>query len=277
MTIDVRLRPDRPNVARGMTLLEVLVACGILVVGLASVAAILPAAASLLADAATVDRSAALAANAAADLVGRGVLKASSFPAGIKTIVIGDMFPATPFNASPYKRDSGLRGSIDEAAYGTIAYGATLAPSYLPPSGLQAGMPARLSIAVFRRNDAEFRNIKVEAVGNGPASGVFRISEVSAPPNPPETTPAALEMARRRFLRGCSWVLVDRNGVVTWLHIGSSWATFAPNTKAQQIAGSYVSFTDPQAATSVASGNTLQVVAFSGLVRLEERLVTLEP
>ncbi len=274
--MSARRRHNRQRETPGMTLLEVLIACGILVVGLASVAAILPAAASLLAEAATVDRSSALAANAAADLAGRGVLKASSFPAGIKTIVIGDMFPATPFSAPPYKRDSSLRGAIDEAAYGTIAYGATLAPSYLPPSGLQAGMPARLAIAVFRRNDTDFREIKLDAVGSGPASGVFRVAEISAP-SPPDTTPAGLELARRRFLRGCSWVLVGRNGVVTWLHVGSSWATFAPNTQAKQVSGSYVSFTDPQAAASVASGTSLQVFAFSGLVRLEERLVTLEP
>jgi len=261
-----------------MTLLEVLIACGILVVGLASVAAILPAAATLLGEAATVDRAAALAANASADLVGRGVLKSSLFTAGIKTFVIGDMFPAAPFNATPFKRDSSLRGPIDEAAYATASYGATLSPFYVPPSGIQPGMPARLAIAVFTKADPDCREIKMEAVGGAPASGVFRVTEVLArAPDSAVTTPSGLELARRRFLRGCSWVLATKDGVVTWLHVGSSWATFVPNTQAQEIAGSYVSFTDPQAATAAATGNALQVFGFAGLVRLDDQVLTLEP
>jgi hypothetical protein len=261
-----------------MTLLEVLIACGILVVGLASVAAILPAAASLLGEAATVDRGSALAANSAADLVGRGVLKTSLFTPGIKTVVVGDMFPATTFNAVPFKRDSSLRGPIDEAAYATASYGATLSPFYVPASGIQPGMPARLAIAVFTKPDPDCREVRLEAVGGGPASGVFRVAEVLArAPDPAVATPAGLELARRRFLRGCSWVLATKNGVITWLHVGSSWATFVPNTQAQEIAGSYVSLTDPQAATTAATGSTLQVFAFAGIVRLDERVVTLEP
>lgn len=274
----------------GMTLLEVLIACGILVVGLASVAAILPAAASLLGEAATVDRASALAANASSDLVGRGVLKSSLFAGGIKTVVIGDMFradapanpPANPpenlFAKAPFKLDSSLRGPIDEAAYATASYGATLSPFYVPPSGIQPGMPARLAVAVFTKSDPDCREIKLEAVGGAPASGVFRVTEVLArAPDPAVTTPAGLELARRRLLRGCSWVLATKNGVVTWLHVGSSWATFAPNTNAQEIAGSYVSFTDPQAAAAAANGNSLQAFAFAGIVRLDERVVTLEP
>ncbi|MBM4058212.1 MAG: hypothetical protein FJ275_08255, partial [Planctomycetes bacterium] len=47
----------------GMTLLEVLVACGILVMGLASVAAMLPAAGARLAEATAIDRAGTLSAN----------------------------------------------------------------------------------------------------------------------------------------------------------------------------------------------------------------------
>jgi hypothetical protein len=261
-----------------MTLLEVLIACGVLVVGLASVAAILPAAASLLGEAATVDRASALAANAAADLVGRGVLKAGLFAGGIKTVVIGDMFPATPFNAAPFKRDSSLRGPIDEAAYATSSYGATVCPFYVPPSGIQPGMPARLAVAVFTKSDPDCREVKLEAVGGNPGSGVFRLVEVVArAPDPSVTDPVGLDVARRQLLRGCSWVLATKNGSLSWLHVGSSWATFAVNSQAQDLAGAYVSFTDPQSAAAAASGNTLQVFAFAGLVRLDERIVTLEP
>jgi Tfp pilus assembly protein PilV len=75
----------------------VLVACGILVIGLASVAALLPAAASVMADASRLDRAANLATNAVADLRFRGLLRADSFTDQVKTLVFGEMFPNAPF------------------------------------------------------------------------------------------------------------------------------------------------------------------------------------
>jgi Tfp pilus assembly protein PilV len=63
----------------GVTLLEVLVACGILVVGLASVASILPAAGTRLAQATLEDRAGTAAANAYADIVNRGLVAADIF------------------------------------------------------------------------------------------------------------------------------------------------------------------------------------------------------
>ena len=58
----------------GMTLLEVLVACGILVFALSGIAAILPAAGSRLAESVAEDRAALLAANVYADLRASGIL-----------------------------------------------------------------------------------------------------------------------------------------------------------------------------------------------------------
>jgi hypothetical protein len=62
-----------------MSLLEVLVALGVLAGGLASVAALLPAAGARLADATAIDQAGALAANTQADLRIRNVLTASMF------------------------------------------------------------------------------------------------------------------------------------------------------------------------------------------------------
>lgn len=60
----------------GLTLLEVLVSCGILAIGLASVAALLPAAGSRFAQATQADRAGALAASVRAELVSRGLVAA---------------------------------------------------------------------------------------------------------------------------------------------------------------------------------------------------------
>jgi type II secretory pathway pseudopilin PulG len=68
-----RLSGDRP----GFSLLEVLVACGILVIGLASIAAILPAAGSRLGEASAQDRAAAAAAVAMSDIQCRGLVSRS--------------------------------------------------------------------------------------------------------------------------------------------------------------------------------------------------------
>lgn len=63
----------------GLSLLEVLVACGILVIGLTSIAAILPAAGSRLSQASQADRGGTLAANAYAEMVNRGLIAADLF------------------------------------------------------------------------------------------------------------------------------------------------------------------------------------------------------
>ena len=71
-----------PTSARsGITLLEVLVACGILVVGLASLASVLPAASSRLAQATIEDRGGIAAANAYAEVVNRTLTSGTLFQA----------------------------------------------------------------------------------------------------------------------------------------------------------------------------------------------------
>lgn len=82
----------------GITLLEVLIASGILVIGLSSIAAIFPAAGSLLGEAATNGRVAAIASNAFRDIELRSTLTALLFPTPVpptnppRTVVIGEMF-----------------------------------------------------------------------------------------------------------------------------------------------------------------------------------------
>lgn len=85
------MTPSSPDLCRrGFTLLEVLVACGILVVALASIAAMLPAAASRLGDAMDADRSASAMAVAFSELQVRRLNSGTLFPvSGTAAVVFG--------------------------------------------------------------------------------------------------------------------------------------------------------------------------------------------
>jgi hypothetical protein len=93
------LRPVAPRRA-GITLLEVLVACGILVVGLASLASVLPAAGSRLAQASVEDRAGVAAANAYAECVARGLVTSDLFVSSTRACGFGrgfeEILPAIP-------------------------------------------------------------------------------------------------------------------------------------------------------------------------------------
>jgi hypothetical protein len=235
-----------------MTLLEVLVACGILVVGLASVAAILPAASSLLAEAANIDRAAALAANAAADVKARGVLRASLFAGGIKTLVSGDLFASSKFNTAPFKKQAGLGTPADEAIYARLDYAFAVTP-FPSPGPVQSGTPAQLTVAVFRKSDAEAsgQQFQLAAVGGG----VYKLTGPSA------------QADRKRFFPGCSWVLAKAGDSIHWLHVAGSWQTGAD---------AFIAFTDAAAATAAASGGTLNVDRFNPVLCINETIITLE-
>ena len=249
-------QPRRTARASGITLLEVLIACGILVIGLASVAALLPAAASVFAEATAVDRGGSLAANAAADLQFRGTVSADDFGQNIKTVVVGDMFPATPFNAAPFKRIANAPTAMDETAYGRAWYGATVSPflDNVPP---EAGMMARVAVVVFKSSDPTVKLVNLSRV----SPGVYKLTA---------GTPQEREADRRRLLPGCSWVALVSNGTVRWLRVGSSWPTYQPG--GQTPKDSFVSFVDAEAIT----GDTVDVYAFSKVLRVEERIITLK-
>ena len=78
---------------RGISLLEVLVACGLLVIALASIAALLPAAGTRLSQASLADRSGMLAANAYAEVMNRGLLSSALYSG---TTAFGTSITAPP-------------------------------------------------------------------------------------------------------------------------------------------------------------------------------------
>lgn len=249
-----------------MTLLEVLVACGILVIGLASVAALLPAAASVLVDASRIERAANLATNAVADLRFQGIPAAAEFKEPVKTLVIGRMFPDTPFGQNPFVKRVVPPTPLDEQAYGRAWYGATITPLSQGVE-IKKGMPAKATIVVFGQEDAESRTIPLTQQW----PGVYRLTA---------GTGQEREAARKRFLPSCAWAAVIVDNAVLWLHVGNSWATYtkAGQTRAEKsVEQCFVSFSDPAAAADAADeNNVLTVYAFSGVLKLEEHIVTLE-
>jgi len=248
-----------------MTLLEVLVACGILVIGLASVAALLPAAASVLADASRIERAANLATNAVADLRFQGIPSATTFQGPVKTLVIGSMFPDMPFGRNPFVKQVVSPTPLDEQAYGRAWYGATITPLSQGVE-IKKGMPAKATVVVFSQQNVESRSIPLTQQW----PGVYRLTSGAGQER---------EAARKRFLPSCAWAAVVVDDAVLWLHVGNSWATYtkAGQTRAEKsVEQCFVSFSDPAAAAAASNNNTLTVHAFAGVLKLEEHIVTLE-
>lgn len=262
-----------------MTLLEVLVALGILVAGLASVAALMPAAGARLADATAIDRAGTLAANAHADLRNRGLLTASLFPANrvitastSHICVIGDAFPDTPFLSgtsfisgtfSKYsipgtlptftmtlQDDLQLSGTTLLTNTTSVSYAATVLPT--ATGTLSAGSPVRVGVVVFKRPNVEWKEIRLQRIG----TGLFQlITSATATQN---------ELDRKRFLPACSWVFATSTTAPAqsrWLQVGSSWTLSGSS--------SCVSFSDTE--STVLSSGTITVQAFTNVLRVDER------
>jgi len=295
MTSHVPLYVDAGH-RKGVTLLEVLIAGGILAVGLAGVAAILPAAGLILGEASSADRAAALANNAFAELSRLGTFKAADFLDGtfsLKTAVVGDMFitPSLTPTRTPYpfpltaavtapstfvRNPSVTRTTADQAAYGIVWFGATATPlqSIRP---LKPGAAARVTVIVTQSATPERDRVGLRAVAG--VSGVYEIdasagAAASGSPAttlfPPQASVILRDDIRKRLLTGCAWVAVVDNaaGTVRWLRVANSWVTYEAD--GVTIKNCYVSFTDQMVTTT-----PLTVYAFQGIIRVEERIIQL--
>lgn len=286
----------------GMTLLEVLVACGILVVGLASVAAMLPAAGSRLAEAAVIDRGGTLSANCFADLRTRQSFKATLFSPATTTLVIMGDDASIPLFKTPMlgQWTEGLTSTTKRYTHAQLNIPATcfelrdsvqLGPTNLPEEQLgqacrciatvaridkttpvSAGTLARLSIAVFRNSTASSQKFDVTPSAFG--VGVYAV------PGAANTAAAA----RKRFLPACGAALaVPKNGdAPRWLRIASSWTTLRIDANGNTVPDvSYVCFSDAGLAEQCrvqtdGKLGALTVWGVSQLIRVDERTVALE-
>jgi hypothetical protein len=235
----------QPNVSRGgWTVLEVLISSGIMVVGLACVAALLPAAAQRMAQAVSEDRAGTVAANAYADIMARR-------PLGLLSAGTGDLLNGLASNQiavfgcladDDIKRD-GSSGSdsitlkIDEASFGganaweshdALQYGEVSGSptnsivgsereyrsgvcwlaTVTCPAGAAPGNAADLSIAVFKKRPEEYRSYS-------PVNGFYNVPDDE----------------RRQFLKGCSYVLdVTPAQTPTWRLVTASWSNGSDTT-----------------------------------------------
>jgi prepilin-type N-terminal cleavage/methylation domain-containing protein len=82
---------------RGITLLEVLIAMGVLAIGLSSVVALVPAGRSQASRAVVLDRAASLAANVLADVATFGLLRDGVFPLASGTVTVIDPASETAY------------------------------------------------------------------------------------------------------------------------------------------------------------------------------------
>ena len=246
----------------GLSLLEVLVAGGILAVGLASVSALLPAASARLGQATQQDRAGVLAANARAECVNRGLVAADIFSSATTACVFGELaglsgtgIAGASANLAQRTGTSAFQLADDPA----FRWGAMLAPA----SGTAAaGLPATLSIAVFRKAPT--------------ISGTIRLNGGTSSPRFQLTSGTALrdEATRRQFLPACSHAVALTNPP-RWVRVTSSWTMPGPITSGSENPALRRSFVviDPNPLTS---GTILNVIGFDGLLRLDQYPVTLD-
>lgn len=186
----------------GFSLLEVLVACGILVLGLASVAAILPAAGARLGEAAAQDRAAAASYVAFSDLRSRGLCAQDLFPGA----------PSSPATAVVFGETLSLSISTACTANGyligttpPVAASGTLTSGVGVVSGsLQAGTTPVLSAPLPTTIASRISNVTDPAVDN--RRGYFLEDEVKYGPSLTGSGPANLFAdGMRSFNRGVCW------------------------------------------------------------------------
>lgn len=250
----------------GITLLEVLVACGILVVGLASLASVLPAAGSRLAQATVEDRAGLLATNAYAEIVNRGLAssdlfqansltKACVFGSGLDAVpgiaegnVRGDTYCQVANTAVLAQRIDMSRGFLleDDLVYGSPTSTETPLNQFFnnnagpreyragicwgamltPLSGTAAAGAEATLSAAVFRKAGAAKLIQL-AQQNG--TTLFLYSTGGSGNN--SSTGAADEQTRKQFLPGCSYVLalpVAATIGPKWLKIMSSWTNRGP-------------------------------------------------
>jgi len=299
------LPSPRPVHRSGMSLLEVLVACGILVVGLASVAAMLPAAASRLSQASAQDRSVAAAQAALVEIEARQLLSRDLFASGSAALVFGLGTPQAadlPNVGTALSRPVGVgfahRMDNDPASDGRMYYvedevqydlAAGSAPTHSCASGIRQ----------FRRGVCWGAVVLPEPWGTGTASlNAARVGiAVFQKPGAPErfalttvfsgSTPSAMfeapggsmdDATRKQYLKPCSYVLAipPSNSVAPrWLAIVSSWPIWTPGVDPQKSLPTAFRFTfrDEVPLNLLSGSTTLTVIGFPNLLGVTEQVM----
>jgi type II secretory pathway pseudopilin PulG len=298
---------------RGITLLEVLIACGLLIIGLSAMASLLPAAGARLAQASLADRAGVLASNAFADATSRGLIAADAFPAAaasdpqaVRALAIGAIvgqLPGYGVLPSGHRTDDSFTGPTDavlkrcisprafmledEIVYGPPALGsapvnafAATADGSLGPRQVRDGVCWGATLAP---------NLFPPARGGAAvlAIAVFRRGGAVVPGEMKAATPVVLTRTDSFYeaditqggglLRACEWILAMPSSPTTaprWFQIMSSWTFEPPEPQTPRLI--FRNQPEFQSLTGASSnGSKATVFAFEGLVRVDEHLVTL--
>ena len=286
----------------GFSLLEVLVACGILVIGLTSIAAILPAASSRLAEATAEDRAGTLAANAYAEAVARGLLSSDIFPAsssGTTCVVFGRVLTINGTSTS-------IPGGKVALASGTTVSGTvslTQAQYILTPLSTRIdqarGFVLEDDLTYSIPTTGETPNNSFLNGGTGPREykdgvcwgGMLTPTVLTGTVGPGSVATLSLAVfkksggiqsltltptsgyysvlpadaqTRKKYAKGCSYLLVlPTSAAPTWQRINASWT---------RTGSTFLTFTG----TQLFSGSTTLAIGFEGLLRLDERTIVLD-
>ena len=291
----------------GFSLLEVLVACGILVIGLTSIAAILPAASSRLAEATAEDRAGTLAANAYAEAVARGLLSSDLFPAsssGTTCVVFGRVLTVNGTSTS-------IPGGKVALASGTTVSGTVLltqAQYILTPLSTRIdqtrGFVLEDDLTYSIPTTGETPNNSFLNSGTGPREykdgvcwgGMLTPTVLTGTVGPGSVATLSLAVfkksggiqsltltptsgyysvlpadaqTRKTYAKGCSYLLVlPTSAAPTWQRINASWTV----TGSTVLTGStFLTFTGTQSFPK-----DTPAIGFEGLLRLDERTIVLD-
>ncbi|MBU6309502.1 MAG: hypothetical protein KJS77_07140 [Planctomycetes bacterium] len=303
-----------PAARRGITLLEVLIACGLLVIGLSTMAALLPASSARLAQASLADRAGVLASNALADSINRGLVAAENFPTASamnplpgRTLAIGSLVGQLPgFGVLPSGRkadeyftvpsEEGRRRCGSPRTFlleDEVQYGPSPSVASAPSNAFSTASDGSTGPRQVR--DGVCWGATVTPQVFPPAAGgaavlaiaVFKRSGDITSGDMKDAMPVGVTrtnsfyeadvLASGPLLRPCTWVLAIPASPSTaprWFQVMSSW-TFEPPA-AQTTRLIFRNQQDFESATGTGStGSKATVFAFEGLIRVDEHLVTL--
>lgn len=302
------MRPDSENHCAqraGFSLLEVLVACGILVVGLAGIAAIMPAAGARLGEASAQDRAAAAVENAFVDISARGLVSKDLFlqagattysgtsaalfgaaipamPAGIPNIfpVTGNTPAAawlatridtnTAQNRGFFLEDELLYAPTDDVPLNSFVDGAREFNRGICWSAMVSPMPWLTppnSFKVAKVSVAVFRKPPTESMDMRLEQAAGNVFNV--------TSPSPLDdAARKTFLKPCGFLLAvpmsSGTAAPQWLEINSSWMreNLPPQPPTLQVS------LRSEAFSSATVSGPIRAIGFDNLLTVTERIMT---
>lgn len=285
----------------GITLLEVLIACGLLVIGLTTMAALLPAAGFRLAQAHVEDRASVLSSNALADIMNRRLLAADSFAsASGPTLTMGPVLGRLPlYGMLPSGRDASAHfAALPQAGRARSGSSRTFLLEddliYTPPSvsaapsNAFASTTAGLGARTFDEGMCWGATLTPDR--SPPKAGdtatltisVFKRGEASTVPIPIvlKRTNSFYEadlLPAGTLLRACGWVLAipsAQDRAAEWFQIMSSWTLEPPAAQTTRlILRNQEAFEALTGSTS--TGATATILVFEGLVRSDQHRITL--